>query len=48
LLDAFGDEGLVVHVGTRPRDANGAVGLLVVLEDGEVGASDGEAAAVEV
>src|ERR1039458_1319392 len=42
------EEGFVVHVGNEGRgDADGAVGLLVVLEDGEVGASDGEAAAVE-
>src|ERR1017187_7265809 len=42
------DEGFVVHVGDEDfGDADGAVGLLVVLEDGEIGASDGEAAAVE-
>ena len=44
----FADDGLVVHVGDqRVRDADGAVGLLVVFKDGEVGAADGEAAAVE-
>ena len=42
------DDGFAVHVGDQGvGDADGAVGLLVVLEDGEVGAADGEAAAVE-
>ena len=44
----FGDDGLAVHVGNEDLgDFDGAVGLLVVFEDGEVGAADGEAAAVE-
>ncbi len=42
------DDGFAVHVGLEGvGDADGAVGLLVVLEDGEIGAADGEAAAVE-
>jgi hypothetical protein len=44
----FADDGLAVHVGDEGvGDADGAVGLLVVFEDREVGAADGEAAAVE-
>ena len=44
----FADDGLAIHVGLEGvGDAHGAIGLLVVFEDGEVGAADGEAAAVE-
>ena len=44
----MGDYGFAAHVRDEGvRDADGAVGLLVVFEDGEVGASDGETAAVE-
>src|ERR1035437_2276006 len=47
-LCSLPDDMFSVHVGDEGvGDADGAVGLLIVFEDGEVGAADGEAAAVE-
>jgi len=42
------DDGFAVHVGHEDVwNSDGAVGLLVVLQDCEIGAANGEAAAVE-